>query len=127
MVVVPFLFDWNETHVFNTRWPPHAKFHLAHTILISVLLSLGSLWQFWRRKSPSSAVLMMAIFWIAQAGSIFFPGTAFVDPEFTDSMPIVIGVRLNQLMIDGIVIGMLCLAGWLLKEESAITETRLEF
>jgi hypothetical protein len=69
---------------------------------------------------------MMAIFWTAQAGSIFFPGTAFVDPEFTDSMPIVFGIRLNQLMIDGIIIGILCLAGWLLKQQkSTITENRL--
>jgi hypothetical protein len=46
-----------------------------------------------------------------------FPGTAFVDPEFTDNIPIIFGIRLNQLMIDGLSSGY-CLAGWLVKQQS---------
>src|SRR5262245_4227608 len=29
-----YLADWNRTHLFNPRWPPHAKFHDAWSILL---------------------------------------------------------------------------------------------
>ncbi len=33
-----FVVDWNRTHLFNPRWPPHARFHDAHTIALGSLL-----------------------------------------------------------------------------------------
>lgn len=27
-----YLADWSDTHVFNPRWPPHAKFHNGETM-----------------------------------------------------------------------------------------------
>jgi hypothetical protein len=32
--------DWNETHIFNPRWPPHARFHNAQTMLLGTALGL---------------------------------------------------------------------------------------
>jgi hypothetical protein len=29
-----YIFDCNETHVYNPNWPPHAKFHNAQTLLL---------------------------------------------------------------------------------------------
>jgi len=29
--------DWNSTHVFNPKWTPHAEFHNAQTITLSVV------------------------------------------------------------------------------------------
>lgn len=25
LIFASVLADWNETHIYNTRWPPHAK------------------------------------------------------------------------------------------------------
>lgn len=40
--------DWNATHVFNPKWTPHAKFHNAQTITLSVVTAGLTLWQLWR-------------------------------------------------------------------------------
>ena len=40
--------DWNSTHVFNPKWTPHAKFHNAQTITLSVVTAGLTLWQLWR-------------------------------------------------------------------------------
>jgi len=50
--------DWNETHIYNPRWPPHAKFHNAQTMSMSVVLGLATLYFTWRRPitlAPSAA------------------------------------------------------------------------
>ena len=44
-MVGPYLFDWNETHIFNATWPPHAKFHNAQTMSSGVVLGLATLFQ----------------------------------------------------------------------------------
>ncbi len=70
--------DWNETHIFNPRWPPHAKyavtsyyiahavcrqisellttdscrFHNAQTITLSIILGAATLFYTWRPLLP---------------------------------------------------------------------------
>jgi hypothetical protein len=79
-----YIFDWNETHVYNPRWPPHAKFHNAQTLLLGPLLAILSLWHLWGNHDPASAALTCSLYWVSQLGSLLFPGTALVDPEFRD-------------------------------------------
>lgn len=40
----PYIADWNETHIHNPRWPPHAKFHGGQTMSIGAVLGLATLW-----------------------------------------------------------------------------------
>jgi hypothetical protein len=110
-ITTPFLADWNDTHIYNPRWPPHARFHNAHTMLLGVLLGLTSLWLTWRaRANVRLATLIGAIYWTAQAGAILFPGTAFVDPEFADRVPRIAGFQPNQVVIDALFLAVLYVA-----------------
>lgn len=79
--------DWNATHLFNPRWPPHAKFHDAQTMAAGVVLGLTSLFFAWRRAGdPATNVLAAAVagctLWQTQLAANFFPETAWTDPEF---------------------------------------------
>lgn len=81
-----FIFDWDETHIFNPHWPPHAKFHNGQTMSMGVCLGLLSLWLLWRKREISNfdfglAVLIASLYWITQASAILYPGTDFFDPN----------------------------------------------
>ncbi len=117
-IVGPFAADWNETHIYNPRWTPHAKFHNAQTMLLGVGLGVSALWFVWRRNGDRksnllAAVIFAALYWITQAGSITFPGTAFFDPEFAMAIPI-------QPIIDVIALGLIGVGYYL--ESRWITE-----
>ncbi|KAK4245742.1 hypothetical protein C7999DRAFT_42760 [Corynascus novoguineensis] len=121
------LADYNHTHIFNPRWPPHAKFHCAQTINLSVTLGLATLYYTWRssflpksvpppiarereQDSLRTALFTGTIYWIAGLASILYPGTAWVDPEFDPSglppqVPIFVGF------------GSAALLGWMLDRQ----------
>ena len=84
--VAPFLADWNETHIYNEKWPPHAKFHNAQTLSMGALLSGASLFFTWRRTGGVNANLAPAVgflsmYWVSQAMAFAFPGVAWTDPH----------------------------------------------
>ncbi|KAI0008741.1 hypothetical protein F4779DRAFT_419158 [Xylariaceae sp. FL0662B] len=82
--------DYNHTHIFNPRWPPHAKFHNGQTITLSVLLGLATLYYTWRkpetpllrREYMRMAAITGSIYWLAGLSAILYPGTMGLDPEF---------------------------------------------
>lgn len=92
-IISPFLADWNVTHIYNPRWPPHAKFHNAQTMSFAVLLGALSLYHLWGRRgcdersNVAVAVLFAALYWAAQALAFVFPGVASFDPEFAAAAP----------------------------------------
>lgn len=105
-----YIFDWNRTHIYNPNWPPHAKFHNAQTMLLGTAVGLLALWVLWAQATISLnrlrlAAVLASFYWLTQAGSIFFPGTALVDPEFAQpgQLPV-------QLIVDVVMLAMLAIA-----------------
>jgi hypothetical protein len=89
--------DFNETHIFNPHWPPHAKFHGAQTLMFSSLLCLCSVFFALRKTnerltSVLAASFFGAIYWVAQAGAILYPGTAVFDPDTIKPMSMISGI-----------------------------------
>ncbi|OKL62575.1 hypothetical protein UA08_02793 [Talaromyces atroroseus] len=90
-----FIFDWNHTHVFNERWPPHAKFHDGQTMSTGFLLGLSALYYLFRtcnspamkRDSLRTATWLLSLNWIAQLSAALYPGSLPVDPEFGGGFP----------------------------------------
>jgi hypothetical protein len=87
----PYIFDWNETHIRNPAWPPHAKFHNAQTMSMGVALSLAALYQLWKpgssRGALDSAAISAGTYWLTQLSAGLYPGTASVDPPGKDNWP----------------------------------------
>ena len=84
--VSPFLADWNDSHIYNPLWLPHAKFHNAQTMVLSVMLGVGSIFFTWRRETGErSSVVVAALFgsfyWVSQALAFTFPGVGWTDPN----------------------------------------------
>ncbi|MEV0432347.1 DUF6640 family protein [Nocardia sp. NPDC050413] len=80
-------------HLRNDAWPPHAKFHDAQYIVMSLLLGVIALVLLMRRGGdrlptlgPACAIL--AVPWLALLGALLFPGTAIQDPEFDNPSPL---------------------------------------
>ncbi len=76
--------DISPSHIFDARWPPHAKFHTGQTLSMSILLSLLTIFFAWRKTTDQkSAVLatvgFSAAYWVTQATAILYPNTAFYD------------------------------------------------
>jgi uncharacterized protein DUF6640 len=84
--IVPFLADWNDSHLFSRQWSPHARFHGVVSIGMTATLSTAALWQLWRpgRRTPDAAATFAALIPIAYWGPFFVaplvPGTGVEDP-----------------------------------------------
>ncbi|KAI1205486.1 uncharacterized protein F4807DRAFT_464573 [Annulohypoxylon truncatum] len=80
----------NETHMFNPRWRPHAKFHNAQTVALAIILAALTLYYSWRpartpelrREFVFASAVAGSIYWVAGLLAILAPGTMGVDPEF---------------------------------------------
>ena len=106
--------DFNETHIYNPRWTPHAKFHTAHTMSMGVALGLSALYFVWRRRGDQAfqfrvALLLASLYWITQAAAGLFPETSFADPEFADRAPRPAGLPV-QIVSDVVLLGLLAAA-----------------
>jgi hypothetical protein len=87
------LADYNESHIFNSRWPPHAKFHNGQTMSLGILLALTSTYFAFRpalsllspaeaKHSVLTAAVVGSMYCVAGISAIFYPGTHWFDPEY---------------------------------------------
>jgi hypothetical protein len=104
--------DWNRTHLFNSRWTAHAKFHDAQTILLGTLGGGSALILLCRTNRDQLVQLrmaswMLALFWLSMAGSILFPNTAQADPDFAELLPTIAGIRIGPTAVSLIMLGLI--------------------
>ena len=88
--VGPYRADWNETHVHNPAWPPHAKFHNGQTMSMGLCLGLACVYYTWRDSTADSAITAMvfgSLYYVTGLAAWFFPGTLPMDPEFGEGFP----------------------------------------
>lgn len=98
-----YLADFNETHVYNPRWPPHARFHNGQTMSLGVLLAASSLYFAFKpalsgskvdaRDSMFNAAAIGSLYCLAGLTAILYPGTDWKDPDIT------IGGRQRELFM----------------------------
>ncbi|HEX7304512.1 DUF6640 family protein [Lentzea sp.] len=78
-------FDWNETHIHNPDWPPHAKFHNAQTMSTGAVLGAAATYLLWGRHGAWTTQRLQvttaaaSIYWVTQLSATLYPGTALVD------------------------------------------------
>jgi len=116
----PLTADLNETHIYNDAWPPHARFHTAVLLLVSVGLTLVGLWLLWRKTSELRtpfflAALIPVLCWGSFFPALLIPGTAVEDVP--GDLPRVSGLPLNLFV--GLVFVVLSVIGWWLAVSSS--------
>lgn len=112
-LVVP---DLAAQHAFNDSWPPHAKFHDAQYLVMTVLLGVIGLALALRRGPNPRRRLMIAAAilatpWLGMIGALLFPGTATYDPEFADQTVFVLGLHGQVFMAIVLLLALLAAAG----------------
>ncbi|TVY42713.1 hypothetical protein LOCC1_G005074 [Lachnellula occidentalis] len=100
-ILGPFIADFNETHVKNPRWPPHARFHNGQTMSLGLSLGLATLYFTLRHASSTPASVDIArekdslmtaavfgsLYWLTGLSAVLYPGSLAVDPEFGEGFP----------------------------------------
>ncbi len=93
--VIPFT---AKQHIHNPRWPPHAKFHNAQTMLLGIGLGIFSLFLLFGTGPLTIlhftlAAVAAALYFVTMLLCPVFPGTGWSDPEFTKENGSVLGMH----------------------------------
>jgi hypothetical protein len=115
VAIAPLTADLNETHIFNHEWPPHARFHTAVLMFLSIGLSLIGLWLLWRRTSEFRthvfvAMLIPVLSWGSFFLALLLPETGAEDVP--GELPRVAGLPVN-LFVAAMFVVLSVVARWL--------------
>jgi len=83
----PLAADWNDSHIFNERWPAHARFHAVTALAMSTTLSSANIWSLWsggsgQARARSFAAAVPVAYWAPFFLAPVVPGTAVDDPPY---------------------------------------------
>ncbi|MCE7010953.1 hypothetical protein LWC34_50345 [Kibdelosporangium philippinense] len=104
----PTVIDFNESHVFNPAWPPHARFHTVELLAVGIGMALVGLWLLWRRSFFQVAAAVPVVVWGAFFVPLFVPGTSY--EEYPGESARLAGIPMNLFM--AVVFIVLTLAGY---------------
>jgi hypothetical protein len=122
------LADWNRTHLFNSNWPPHAKFHDGMTISLGLILGGLGVYALNRRtgdpgENARLAALCPAIFFAAMISAGAYPNADSIETEFPDYWP-----KLGRFSVNEVPFATAMLAvtavGWKLTQARATDRRR---
>lgn len=106
-----FIADWNETHIYNPLWTPHAKFHNGQTMSMGALLGLCTFYYLYSASADVTvATVFASLYWITQFSAWFYPGSELVDPPHDASWN-----KNPQLFLQGGLLTM-CAVGYILEK-----------
>jgi hypothetical protein len=119
-VVAPLAADWNDSHIFNKRWPAHARFHGVTALTMTTALSSANIWSVWSSESDQSTTRFFAAavpvaYWAPFFLAPLVPGTAVDDPPYPVQR--VAGVPVSLLGAAATVAT--ATAGWLIDRHSS--------
>jgi hypothetical protein len=106
--------DTARQHLHNPAWPPHAKFHDAQYIVMSLGLGLLALVLLAGRGGDTRsrllwAVGVLAVPWASMFLALLFTGTASYDSEFGGDTTFVLGMH-GQLFMAVVTLVVLAVA-----------------
>jgi hypothetical protein len=83
--VAPVAADWNDSHIFNKRWPGHARFHGVTALAMAVTLSSANIWSVWsgdggQDRARFFAAAVPVAYWAPFFVAPLVPGTTVDDP-----------------------------------------------
>ena len=92
-----------KQHLYNPRWPPHAKFHNCQTMLIGIGLGMLALFVLFGVRPLTLPLFYLAasiagLYFVSMLFAPIFPGTAWTDPDFVRETPMPLGLHPQQLV-----------------------------
>jgi hypothetical protein len=118
-VAAPIAADWNDSHIFNDRWPAHARFHGVTALGMAASLSSANIWSVWsdaggRNRARFFAAAVPIAYWAPFFVAPLVPGTAVDDPPHLVAR--VMGVPVSLLGAAATTAA--AVAGWFLDRRS---------
>lgn len=120
-IVGPLSADLNRSHVFNERWPSHARFHGVVGVVTPAALGAFGLWRLWAPSGDRGAggrdlaAAVPIAYWGSFLPAALVPGTGLDDPPHPVGR--IIGVPGNVFWAS--VLTTLAGVGWLLDRTMA--------